>query len=77
MLVVSCRARQPRGVDSLKDYLARLASRPALAPPGAAARRRQSCTRCDGEIFFLSRTREAVCAGCGAELPLEALKIPQ
>ena len=67
-LVLSRPARQPVRVDSLKDYLAHLAARPAVAA-GSTLKRRQSCVRCDGEIFFLSSANDAVCAGCGAALP--------
>jgi hypothetical protein len=53
---------------SFKDYLERLAARPALAPRRERVERR-SCERCDGEVFLISSRGDATCAGCG--LPLE------
>ena len=57
---------------SLKQQVEKkLAERPALAPRRAPPPR-ESCLRCDGEVFFLHKDGSAVCAGCGA-----ALQVPQ
>jgi hypothetical protein len=58
-------------MTTFKDYLDKQAARPALSPQ-RTHEDRQSCERCDGEVFLLSKRGEATCAGCGA-----ALKIPQ
>jgi hypothetical protein len=57
-------------VLTLKEYLERLASKPAtLQRP--ERRERRACLRCDGEVFFLYTNRNPVCAGCGAVLTID------
>lgn len=61
---------------TFKDYLERLAARPATLP-NRERRARISCARCDGELFVLYPDRDAICAGCGATLKPESTRSKQ
>ena len=59
--------RNPPAVVTLKEYLEKLARLPAIAPL-REPKRRESCERCDGEVFLISTAGCAICAGCGTAL---------